>query len=265
MSRPLHFRSVFISDVHLGTTDCQADLLFDFLTSTSSDRLYLVGDIVDLWKCRQSIYWPKVKNDLANLVMAKAAAGTKVFYVPGNHDELLRDFTGSHYQGVELVMEMEHVTADGRRLLVLHGDLFDEIVRTHHLLEFLGANLYDFILRINRIYNTLRKRLGYPYWSLSAFIKYRFKEALAHIEKFEEAAASHAAAKGYDGIVCGHIHAPKSRVINDTHYFNTGDWVEHCTALTEDEQGSLQLIHWADFRNRQMELTIEPIRTDQAA
>lgn len=265
MGKPLHYRSIFISDVHLGTSDCQAELLFDFLASTSSDHLYLVGDIVDLWKCKHSIYWPRVKNDLVNLILEKARSGTKVIYVPGNHDELLRDFTGSHYHGVDLVQQAEHITADGQRLLVLHGDIFDEIVRTYHWLEAVGSGLYDFVLRLNRIYNATRKRLGYPYWSLAAFIKYRFKEAVSHIRNFEEAAARHAAAKSFDGIICGHIHAPNDTLIEGVHYFNTGDWVEHCTALTEDETGKMALIDWAAYRKQQLELDISPLKARKAA
>ncbi|MCB1692650.1 MAG: UDP-2,3-diacylglucosamine diphosphatase [Pseudomonadales bacterium] len=245
MKRPMRCRSIFISDVHLGTSDCQAELLLDFLESTSCENLYLVGDIVDLYKLRNAIYWPRIKNEIANSILEKARSGTRVIYIPGNHDELLRDFVGSHWNGIDVKMQDIHTTAAGQRLLVLHGDVYDDAVRNMRWLEMLGGSLYELIMIVSRIYNRMRKRLGYPYWSFAAFIKTRFKEAVRYIERFEATAARDAAERGYDGIVCGHIHSPSRRVIDGTLYLNTGDWVEHCTALIEDERGGLVLIDWA--------------------
>ena len=251
MTQQRHFRSIFISDVHLGTSDCQASLLLDFLGATDSDYLYLVGDIVDFWKLRSTIYWPREKNAIANLLFTKANAGTKVVYIPGNHDEVLREFAGSHVNGIDIKLQDVHVSADGKRLLVLHGDIFDDVVRNIRWLEALGSNLYDFIMIMSRIYNRLRRLLGFSYWSFAAFIKFKFKEAVRYIQNFEATAARHACAEGFDGIVCGHIHAPNECQFDSTLYYNTGDWVEHCTALAEDHEGNFELIDWAaELRQR---------------
>lgn len=248
MSHELKFRSIFISDLHLGTSDCQAELLLEFLAATRSEYLYLVGDIVDLWKLQGSVYWPRTKNRIANLVFDKARSGTKVIYIPGNHDELLRDFAGSHINGIDVKLEDVHTTAAGERLLILHGDIFDDLVRNMRWVESLGNNLYELTMIVSRYYNRVRRILGFPYWSFAAFIKYKFKEAVRHIENFEEVAARHAGIKGYDGIVCGHIHHPNQRTLHGCRYLNTGDWVEHCSALTEDHTGRLTLIEWPRMR-----------------
>lgn len=254
MGNPLRYRSIFISDVHLGTSDCHAAALLDFLKSTSSEYLYLVGDIVDLWKLQHAVFWPRIKNDLANLVLEKARTGTRVIYIPGNHDALLRDFVGSHFNGIDVRMEYVHITVTGQRLLVLHGDKFDDAVRNMRWIEVLGGVLYEFIMKLSRIQNRLREMLGYPYWSFAAFIKYKFKEAVRYIEKYEETAAREAAQEGYDGIICGHIHHPNQRTIDGTLYLNTGDWVEHCTALVEDKKGNMKLIDWLAHRQQQSEI-----------
>ncbi len=248
MKSSRHYRSIFISDIHLGTADCQADLLLEFLQYTSSDYLYLVGDIVDFWKLRNAIYWPRIKNSVLNMILEKAKNGTQVIYIPGNHDEILRDFTGSHYHGIDLRQQAVHQTLQGKRLLVLHGDVFDTAVRNMRWLETLGSSLYDFVMVLSRIYNRIRKQFGYTYWSFAAFIKYRFKEAVRYIENFEMTATAHASKLGFDGIICGHIHHPNKIEHEGTSYFNTGDWVEHCTALAEDEFGNLSIVDWIEVR-----------------
>lgn len=258
---PLHFRSIFISDVHMGTADCQAELLLEFLESTTSDSLYLVGDIFDFWKIRHGMVWPRVKNQLVNLVLDKARAGTRVVYVPGNHDELMRDFVDADFNGVDMRRETVHKTADGKRLLIMHGDAFDDIVRGPRKLEFLGSRAYELIMWISRAWNRVRKRFGYDYWSFAAFIKYRFKEAVRYIETFEKAAAAHAGRLGFDGIVCGHIHHPNDRMFDRVRYLNTGDWVEHCTALTESVSGELTVIDWLSLRQELLTASPVPVRT----
>lgn len=262
MPDSLFFRSIFISDLHLGTRDCQADLLLEFLDRTSSDYLYLVGDIVDLWKIERYIHWPGVKNRIAKLIFDKARNGTRVIYIPGNHDEYLRELAGSRINGIEIRLQDSHMTAAGKRLLVLHGDIFDDLVRNIRWLESLGDSLYDLIMFLSRFYNRLRRSLGFSYWSFAAFIKYKFKDAVRYIENYEEIAAHHAANRGYDGIVCGHIHHPNQRLLGDMRYYNTGDWVEHCTALTEDINGKLAILHWPMARNA---LDREVKRARQAA
>ncbi|MDZ7686220.1 MAG: UDP-2,3-diacylglucosamine diphosphatase [Gammaproteobacteria bacterium] len=194
--------------------------------------------------------WPRVKNDLVNLVIEKSRGDTKVIYVPGNHDELMRDFIGQDFNGIDLRRETVHKTADGRRLLILHGDVFDEVVRHPRILDFLGNSAYELIMSVSRNFNRLRKRFGYGYWSFAKFIKYRFGEAVRYIERFEQAASAHATRLGFDGIVCGHIHHPNNIEIDGAQYLNTGDWVEHCTALTEDESGRLEIIDWLRFREQ---------------
>lgn len=243
-----HYRSIFISDVHLGTPDCQAEMLLEFLRTHSSDYLYLVGDIFDFWKIRHSMTWPRVKNDLVNHVIERAQNGTRVIYVPGNHDELVRDYAGQDFNGIDIRYETVHKTAAGKRLLILHGDVFDEAVRNRRMLNMVGSTMYELIMIISRHFNRARKRFGYGYWSFANFIKYRFREAVRYIERYEYAAARYARKLGFDGIVCGHIHHPNNTVINGVEYLNTGDWVEHCTALTEDESGHLELVHWLAAR-----------------
>lgn len=246
MTHKRQFRSIFISDVHLGTTDCQARLLLDFLESTDSEYLYLVGDIVDFWKLRNTIYWPNEKNAIANLLFEKAKSGTRVIYIPGNHDEVLRDFAGSHVNGIDIKLHDVHLSAGGKRLLVLHGDIFDDVVRNIRWLEALGSNLYDIIMVMSRIYNRARRLLGFSWWSFASFVKFKFKEAVRYIENFEATAARHAASEGYDGIICGHIHAPNQCQFDSTLYYNTGDWVEHCSALVESHAGNFSLVSWPE-------------------
>lgn len=261
MPKEIAFRSIFISDLHLGTSDCQADMLAEFLTNTTSDNLYLVGDIVDLLKLQSSVYWPRTNNRIANLILDKAKGGTRVVYIPGNHDEVLRDFAGGNVNGIDIALEQVHTTAAGKRLLILHGDMFDDLVKHSRWLAHLGSGLYDLVLFLSRIYNRTRRMLGFSYWSFAAFIKYRLKEAVRYIEIYEETAARHASSRGFDGIVCGHIHHPNIRRLSDLTYFNTGDWVEHCTALVEDARGNIELIRWPMMR----ELAMREARTAKRA
>ena len=240
----LRYRSIWLSDIHLGTRDARTEYLYDFLRHTDSDYLYLVGDIIDVWKLRSRWHWPQINNDIMRLVMKKAGKGTRVIYVPGNHDELLRDFTGHLFGGIEVTHEAVHETADGTRLLVLHGDEFDCVVMNSRWLARLGSRAYDLLLWLNRWLNVARRRLGFPYWSLSRYLKHKVKEAVSYIGKFEEAVVRAAREKGAHGVVCGHIHNATISRYGDILYANSGDWVESCTALAEDDDGRLTLIHW---------------------
>ena len=240
-----HFRSMFLSDVHLGTKGCQADLLLDFLKHHDCDTLYLVGDIVDGWRLRSGWYWPQAHNDVVQKLLRKGRKGTRIVYLPGNHDEFLRDYYGNHFGGIEVVETAIHEAADGKRYLVIHGDIFDVVVRHAKWLAFLGDGAYTAALGINTYLNWIRRKLGFPYWSLSQWAKLKVKNAVSFIGRFEEAVATEARRHKVDGVVCGHIH---HAIIHDqfgVDYLNCGDWVESCTAIVEHEDGRFELIDWA--------------------
>lgn len=240
------YRTIWISDVHLGTRGCNAAMLIDFLDSTDSETMYLVGDIIDGWRLRKSWYWPALHNDIVWRVMKRAKRGTRVVYIPGNHDEMFRQFTGLTFGGIEIRRQMTHTTADGRKLLVLHGDEFDTVVMCHRWLAFLGDAAYGLLLRLNVGINAVRRRFDLPYWSLSKHAKHKVKNAVEFISRYEEAVAHEAKARGVDGVVCGHIHTAEYRDFNGTAYYNDGDWVEGCTALVEHFDGRMEVLHWAD-------------------
>ena len=254
----MRFRTVWISDTHLGTAGCNAELLHDFLHSIKPDTLYLVGDIIDGWRLKRGWYWPPRHNDIVRRVLKLANKGTRVIYIPGNHDEVLRDFTGLQFGGVEVVQEAIHTTADGKRLLVLHGDEFDGVVLYARWLAFLGDFAYSALLRLNVWFNAVRRRLGLPYWSISAYLKHRVKNAVAFIGRFEEAVAHAARDRGVDGVVCGHIHSAEIRDFDGIVYMNDGDWVESCTALVEHADGRIEIIDWA-ARTAALARSLEPV------
>jgi UDP-2,3-diacylglucosamine pyrophosphatase LpxH len=238
------FRTVFVSDVHLGTPGSSARALVEFLHGIECETLYLVGDIIDGWQIRKGWYWPASHNDVVRSILKFARRGTRVVYLPGNHDEAFRDYVGLEFGGVELLDEDIHTTADGRRLLVLHGDQFDGVVLYARWLAFLGDHAYTLLLKANGAWNAMRRRMGLPYWSLSAYAKNRVKNAVSFISRFEETVAHAAAERGVHGVVCGHIHTAEIRQIGDVTYYNDGDWVESCTALVEHADGRMELIDW---------------------
>ncbi len=242
--RKSHWRTVFISDVHLGTPGCQAKALLAFLKAHPSDRLYLIGDIIDGWQLRRRWYWPQSHNDVVQKILRRARKGCKVTFIPGNHDEFARHFLGHKFGGVDVVEDAIHTTADGRKLWVIHGDHFDGVIQYAKWLAYLGDNLYEFTLRLNTHLNSLRARLGLPYWSLSQYLKHRVKSALNYVLRFEGAVAAEARKRGLDGVVCGHIHRAEMRDIDGTLYCNDGDWVESLTAIVEHHDGRLQIVQW---------------------
>lgn len=241
------FRAIWISDIHLGTTGCQAARLLEFLQATESETLYLVGDIVDGWQLKRRWFWDQTHNNIVQNVLKKAKKGTEVIFVPGNHDEAVRQFIDLDFGGIRIRDELIHVTAQGKRMLVLHGDRFDGVIACAKWLAYVGDNLYTLILKFNQVLNKWRARAGLPYWSLSQYLKLKVKNAVSYISSFEHALAAEAKRKGVDGVICGHIHKPEIRDINGVTYCNDGDWVESLSALVEDHAGELRLVSWAEI------------------
>ncbi|WP_051231055.1 UDP-2,3-diacylglucosamine diphosphatase [Kaistia adipata] len=244
---PRHMRTLFLSDIHLGTRGSQADLLLDFLKWHDAETIYLVGDIIDGWRLKKGWYWPQPHNDVVQKLLRKARKGARLVYIPGNHDEFLRDYLGTHLGGVELVDRAIHETADGKRLLVIHGDQFDVVVRHAKWLAFLGDHAYNLALALNTVVGKVRRKLGFEYWSLSAWAKLKVKNAVSFIGAFEQALLTEARRVGADGVVCGHIHHAAIRDDRDIRYINTGDWVESCTAIVEHHDGRIEMVRWADL------------------
>jgi len=241
------YRAIFISDVHLGTRGCKAEYLLDFLRHNDSDALYLVGDVIDGWAMRNGFYWPQAHNDVVQKVLRKARKGTRVVYVLGNHDEFGRQFVGLEFGGISLCDHVEHRLADGRRLWIVHGDLADGVIRHARWLAHVGDQLYDFVLWLNHHFNRARARLGLGYWSLSAYLKHKVKNAVSFISSFEQVLAREARRHGYDGVLCGHIHHAEIRTVDGLLYCNSGDWVESLTAVVETLDGELRIVRWNEI------------------
>lgn len=241
------YRTIWISYVHLGTLGCRADMLLDFLKHNHCQKLYLVGDIFDGWRLKQKWYWPQAHSDVVQKLLRKARKGTKIVFIPGNHDEFLREFLQFDITvgDIELKADDIHTTVDGKELLVIHGDEFDGVVRYGKWLALLGSRAYDLAIVANHWFNILRRKMGLPYWSLSAFLKRRVKEAMQFVSNFEQALSQEARRRGADGVVCGHIHHAQMKLIGDVLYLNDGDWVESCTSLVEHADGRLDLVGWA--------------------
>jgi UDP-2,3-diacylglucosamine pyrophosphatase LpxH len=240
------YRTIWISDFHLGSRNCRADFLIDFLLRTHSEKLYLVGDIIDGWQIKTDFYWPINHLNVVRRILDKAKQGVEVIYLPGNHDEFLRNFDDFQLTigSIQITDQAIHTTADGKRLLVMHGDQFDTVVRHYKWLAHIGDYGYQFLMWVNRHLNHLRRWLGFGYWSLSAYVKLKVKEAVNFISKFEEMLVAECKAQGLQGVVCGHIHKAELKVVDNILYANAGDWVESCTALVEHFDGRLEIIHW---------------------
>lgn len=241
-----HYPAVFISDTHLGYKDCKADYLLDFLAHTSCDVLYLVGDIVDLWSMKRHFYWHTSHYQVLEVIQKMAKNGTRVIYIPGNHDETFRRYDSELLMGVEVHRQFIHTTSCNKRFLLLHGDDFDSATRYSKLISIVGDAAYDFLLFLNRWTNRFRRLVGRNYWSLAAWLKARVHKAREAIEAFENAAIHEAKKQEVDGIICGHIHHPKIKVVDGIVYCNDGDWIENCTALVENTDGRIELLHWSD-------------------
>lgn len=241
-----HYRSIFISDTHLGSKGAQADAILHFLKYTESDYLYLVGDIVDGWALKSRWYWPQKHNDVVQKLLGKARRGTKVIYLPGNHDEFARHFLNTSFGDIDILDDTIHTTADGKRMWVVHGDLFDGVMQHARWLAYIGDRAYTMLLALNRIFNRVRQFFNLPYWSLSQYLKHKVKKAVSFISAFETALSTEAKRRECDGVICGHIHKPELHQMNDILYANCGDWVESISALVEDKDGKLELVFWAN-------------------
>ncbi len=238
---PTHYRTGWISDVHLGTRGCKAGALLEFLRETEFDTLYLVGDLIDIWSLRRGIYWPQPHNDIIQKLLRKGRKGTEIIYIPGNHDEFVSGFLG-HYASVTLRKNAIHTTADGRRLLIMHGHELDNVVQNLGWLAHLGDIGYVALMRCNWLVNFARRLMGLGHWSLSAYVKAEVKNVVNFIGKFEESIVRYAKDYNVDGVLCGHIHTAALRTIGNTTYYNCGDWVESCTAMVEHSDGRMELL-----------------------
>lgn len=246
MALRITYRSVFISDLHLGSSSARAAEAAEFLKHIDCRTLYLVGDVIDMWRLRSRWHWPEEHNRVVHRVLKMARRGTRIVFIPGNHDEHARQFIGMNFGGVEIAGEAVHRTADGRSLLVTHGDEIDVVIRHARVLSVLGSVAYDRLVLVSRGYNRLRRILGQSEWSLSQYVKLRVKSACRHIARFEESLAAEARRRGFAGVVCGHIHKAEARR-GDIDYFNCGDWVESCTALVEHDDGRMQILDGLAF------------------
>ncbi|QDY69500.1 UDP-2,3-diacylglucosamine diphosphatase [Qingshengfaniella alkalisoli] len=247
------YRTLFISDIHLGTRGCQAEMLLDFLHHFEAERIYLIGDIFDGWRLRRGWHWPQAHNDVIEAILHKAHAGVQIIYIPGNHDEVARNYIGTHFGGIEVRLTDEHMAADKRRFLITHGDQFDIVVKNADWLAHLGDRAYKFVLGLNTTVNRIRRLWGGQYWSLSNWAKQQVKQAVNFIGEYESVLAEEARRSGYDGIICGHIHKAEMRDMDGVLYINTGDWVESCTAVVEDQCGQLHMIDWTSLTPRRQQ------------
>jgi UDP-2,3-diacylglucosamine pyrophosphatase LpxH len=243
-----HYRTIFISDLHLGTRGCNSAKILEFLRENNAEIIYLIGDIIDGWRLAKKFFWPQTHNDIVQELLRKVRTGTTMIWVVGNHDEFLQQYIGHSFGGIEIVDEAVHTTAEGRTFLVVHGDRFDAITHYHKWIAQIGDTSYDALIVINRWLMVARRMLGYGHWSLSAYLKHRVKQAACFISNYEQTLAGECRQRGYDGIICGHIHHPEIRMIDEVQYCNTGDWVESCTALVESFDGSLSIIRECDYR-----------------
>ncbi len=252
-----NYRSIWISDFHLGTRGCQSELLLEFIKHTQSEKLYLVGDIIDGWALKNTWYWPQSHNDVVQKILRKARHGTEVFYISGNHDEVMRGFVPVNFGGVSILNQVIHETVDKKKYLVVHGDQFDGIIQCAKWLAMLGSITYDFLIYFNRYINFFRKKLGYEYWSLSNYLKFTVKNAVKFVSEYEKLVCNYAKQFKVEGIICGHIHHANMQSMNGIHYINDGDWVESCTALVEHFDGKLELINWTEKRKELFNETID--------
>ena len=259
-------RSIFLSDIHLGTRACQAQRLLEFLKTYDSEYLFLVGDIIDFWAmARRGVYWSAEMNTVVQKVLKRARHGSKVIFIPGNHDEALREHVGSSFGDIKVWHDYIHTTADGKRYLLLHGDEYDVVTKYHRWLAILGDNAYAFVVRINMMLSWVRRHLGIPgYWSLAGYAKRKVKGAVSFISDFEESVVRNIREQGLDGVICGHVHAATIRQFGGITYLNCGDWVDSCSAIVEHTDGHLELVEWGALAPGSAQ-SLLALETDDAA
>jgi UDP-2,3-diacylglucosamine pyrophosphatase LpxH len=260
---PMRVRTLFLSDIHLGSKGCQADKLLDFLRHYEADTVYLVGDIVDGWQLKANWYWPQTHNDVVQKLLRQARKGARLLYIPGNHDEFLRNYYGTHFGGIDVLEDAIHLGPDGKRYLVIHGDLFDVVIRHARWLALLGNNAYDLAIWLNTHFNAIRRAFGLTYWSLSQWAKLKVKNAVNFIGEYEKTLAAEARRRGVDGVICGHIHHAVIRDDGGLSYINCGDWVESCTAVVEHFDGRFEIVKWIGREPRlgDSDLAVAPTTT----
>lgn len=254
-----NYKTIFISDLHIGSTQCQADVLLDFLKYNESEVLYLVGDIIDFWALSKKVFWPKSHNTIIQKILRKARHDTQVIYVPGNHDENVRDYDEYVFGDIVVRNSVVHVTADGKRMLVVHGDEYDTIAKYHRWIAKLGSKGYDFLLEVNRWFRSVRRLLGIQsQFSLAAFVKYKVKNAVQFISDYEQSIVSTLIDEGLDGVICGHIHHAEIKELDGFLYVNTGDFVESCSAVVEHHDGRLELVRWQKSHQQETMSVVVP-------
>ncbi len=263
------YRTLFISDLHLGSKAARSDDLLDFLRMNEAETIFLVGDIVDGWRLKRSWHWPQNCNDVVQKLLRKGRKGARIIYIPGNHDSFMREYPGVHFGGIEVAQRMIHTAADGRTYLVLHGDEFDVVVRNAKFIAHMGDWAYDFAIAVNWFLARFRRRMGLPYWSFSAWAKLQVKRAVNFIGEFQKVVAEEARRNNTDGVICGHIHHAIIEDIDGVRYINTGDWVESCTAIAEHFDGTMELIFWhrpeGDARQLTQGVNVPVLSISQAA
>lgn len=244
---PARYRTIWLSDLHLGTHGCEAGALLDFLAQATAERIYLVGDIVDLWRLRVRTYWPQAHDDVVAHFLRLARDGTEVLYLPGNHDDALRGRIGARFGNVAVVDDLIHTTADGRRFLVMHGDQLDVVSQNANWLWHIGARVYAGLQRVNQFLNKAMFGAGRRRLRISGYLKHSLKRSVNLIGRYESRLVREARRHGVDGIICGHIHLAELRNVEDITYCNSGDWVESCTALVEHHDGTLEIVEGVSF------------------
>jgi UDP-2,3-diacylglucosamine pyrophosphatase LpxH len=257
-----HHRAVWLSDLHLGSKDCKVDFLLDFFNSITTDTLYLVGDIVDMWQMSKQFHWPEKHNEVLHKIMHMSQNGTRVVYLPGNHDAPIQTYDGMAFGNVDIEREVVHTMANGKRYLVLHGDQFDGDVTLGKFETWLGDKAYTLLLILNRWYNRFRQWKTGDYWSLAGYIKQHIRGANAAIARYRHACCAHAKAKRLDGVICGHIHHPESEIVEGVHYINDGDWVENCSVLVESHNGELTLFNWVHEMQSRKSFSLIPTNSN---
>lgn len=241
----LRARSLFLSDIHLGTRACRAGELLSLLREYECENIFLVGDIIDFWAMSRGIYWPELHNTVVQKILKKARHDVRVYLIPGNHDEALREYIGSAFGDINLVRDHVHTAADGKRYLLLHGDEFDQVTTCHRWVSILGDISYTWLVHVNRLLSLMRRKLGIPgHWSLADYAKRNVLQAVSFISNFEEAVVHSVKQRGLDGVICGHIHTPAIKRVDGVVYINCGDWVDSCTAIVEHYDGRMELVRW---------------------